>query len=109
MTTQQAALDATDAAAVQDPDYWYTHRQDLEPGQVFLCADGSVVRLDCRVEGDGTKWSVDDWDSGSWFFCGTEIEPGELRGLPFADTRHAIEAAVAAYAAEQRRERSRPA
>lgn len=107
MTNQQAALDATDAAAMQSSDYWYTHRQELEPGQVFLCADVSVVRLDTRVPGDGTKWSVDDWDSGSWFCCGTEIEPGDLRGRPLEDTRQAIEAAIAAHAAQQQPERSR--
>lgn len=68
----------------EHPDYWYLNRHDLEPGQIFLCTDGSLVKLDGRVPGDGTKWYVADWLDG-WFYMDTEIEPGDLRGLPLGE------------------------
>jgi len=38
-----------------DPNHWYHHRHELNQGQVFRLADGSFVKLDRRVAGDGTK------------------------------------------------------
>ena len=58
---------------------WYDHRHELEPGQVFLCHDGSIVKLDHRVPGDGTDWIVQDNYGGKWFCDGTRIHPGDLR------------------------------
>lgn len=64
-----------------DPNHWYHHRHELSQGQVFRLADGSFVKLDRRVAGDGTKWFVADWHNG-WAYCDNEIEPGDLRGDP---------------------------
>lgn len=68
-----------------DPDYWYTHRHELEAGMVFKTADGSVVKLDQRVPGDGTKWYVADWWDDGWAYMDATIEPGELTGEPIED------------------------
>ncbi|WP_087865617.1 hypothetical protein [Comamonas thiooxydans] len=65
----------------QDPDYWYHHRHELEPGMIFETADGRV-RLVGRVPGDGTQWIVDDWYNTSWAAYGSTIEPGDLIGAP---------------------------
>lgn len=56
---------------------WYEHRGDLEGGQIFRCRDGSVVMLDRRVPGDGTKWYVADWHIG-WSYEDGTVEPGDL-------------------------------
>lgn len=66
------------------PDYWYTHRHELSCGDVFRTATGSLVKLDGRVPGDGTKWYVAEWDDG-WMYCHAEIEPGDLRGGALKD------------------------
>lgn len=50
----------------------------LEPGQTFVTIDGSVVKLDRRVPGDGTKWYVADWWNDSWAYMDSTIEPGDL-------------------------------
>lgn len=63
-----------------DADYWYTHRHDLESGQVFRLSDGSFVKLHRRVPGDGTQWYVADWSDGGWTYYDNTIEPGDLRG-----------------------------
>lgn len=76
-----------------DADYWYDHRHELEVGQIFLLSDGSIVELDHRVPGDGTKWYVLDWSGRSWSCMDSTIEPGELRSMPFADIRAALAAA----------------
>jgi len=65
----------------RDADYWYAHRHELESGMVFKTFDGSVVKLDRTVPGDGTRWYVLDWNSG-WACYDNEIEPGDLRGDP---------------------------
>lgn len=59
---------------------WYERRHELEPGQVFTMFDGSIVRLDRRVPGDGTAWIVDDWDEHhkNWACYEARIEPGDL-------------------------------
>ena len=64
---------------VLDEDYWYHHRDELAPGQVFLCHDGSAVRLDHRVPGDGTDWIVEDNYNGHWIADERRIHPGDLR------------------------------
>lgn len=56
---------------------WYDRRHELMPGQVFRESDGSVVMLDRRVPGDGTKWYVADWFDG-WIYDDSTIEPGDL-------------------------------
>ena len=74
---------------------WYERRHELAPGMVFKTNDG-VVRLVGGVEGDATKWEVDDWYDGSWSLEGTEIEPGDLMGSPIEDSASAIAKAVQA-------------
>jgi hypothetical protein len=56
---------------------WYERRHELEPGQIFRAQDGSIVKLDRRVPGDGTKWYVADWWKG-WAYMDSTIEPGDL-------------------------------
>ncbi len=56
---------------------WYDRRDELEPEQVFRTADGSVVKLDRSVPGDGTKWYVADW-AGYWAHYDGTNEPGDL-------------------------------
>lgn len=57
---------------------WYERRSELEPGQEFVTVDGSVVKLDRRVPGDGSKWYVADWWNDSWAYMDNTIEPGDL-------------------------------
>lgn len=68
-----------------DGDYWYSHRGELEPDMVFKTHDGSLVKLDRRVPGDGTRWHVAIWWNDSWAWMDSEIEPGDLRGDPLLD------------------------
>jgi len=56
---------------------WYERRDELEPDQVFRINDGTVVRLDRRVPGDGTKWYVADWFNG-WAYYDNTIEPSDI-------------------------------
>ena len=56
---------------------WYERRNELNPEQVFRCYDGSIVKLDRRVPGDGTKWYVATWYDG-WSYYDSTIEPGDL-------------------------------
>lgn len=42
-------------------DYWYEHRGRLNCGDVCVLEDGSTVKLDRRVPGDGTDWYVLDY------------------------------------------------
>lgn len=58
-------------------DYWYEHRDELKSGQIFKMYDGSLVKLDRRVPGDGTQWYVADWWDG-WEYTDSKIEPGDL-------------------------------
>lgn len=57
---------------------WHARRDELRPDMVFRADDGSVVRLDRRVPGDGTKWYVMDWHDG-WSCEDSTIEPSDLR------------------------------
>lgn len=63
---------------------WYERRAELEPEMVFRSFDGSLVKLDRQVPGDGTKWYVADWHNG-WSYCDSTIEPGDLVGEPLID------------------------
>lgn len=56
---------------------WYESRAELKEDMVFRCQDESLVKLDRRVPGDGTKWYVADW-AGYWCFEDSTIEPGDL-------------------------------
>lgn len=84
-----------DKENTEDPDHWYNNRHELESGQVFNLSDGSVVRLDGRVPGDGTKWYVADWHEG-WSSYNNEIEPGDLRGQPITDPKYEIKSVALA-------------
>lgn len=57
---------------------WYERRNELEEGQVFSTVDGSIVKLDRRVPGDGTRWYVADQWGESWAYMDSTIEPGDL-------------------------------
>jgi hypothetical protein len=57
---------------------WYERRDLLEPEWVFCLRDGSRVKLDRRVPGDGTKWYVADWCRDYWSHEDSTIEPGDL-------------------------------
>jgi len=50
----------------------------MEPEQIFQLCDGSLVKLDRRVPGDGTKWYVADWCRDHWSYEDSTIEPGDL-------------------------------
>ena len=63
-------------------DYWYDNRDKLQSGLIFRCIDGSFVKLDRTVPGDGTKWYVADWNNG-WSYCDSTIEPGDLVELMY--------------------------
>lgn len=70
---------------LEGSDYWYLNRHELEPGQVFRDFGGSLVKLDRRVPGDGTKWYVAQWVNDGWAYMDSEIEPRDLRGQPLED------------------------
>lgn len=59
---------------------WYEHRNELEPGMVFITHAEEKVMLSSRVPGDGTKWYVEDWWDG-WIDDNSTIEPGDLKTL----------------------------
>jgi hypothetical protein len=65
------------AEITASPD-WYERRAELRQEQVFRMYDGSVVKLDRHVPGDGTAWYVADWSNG-WAYYDSRIEPGDLR------------------------------
>lgn len=54
---------------------------ELEPGMVFRDFQDEIVRLDQRVEGDGTQWVVDSWENGHWISGGRRIEPDDLMAV----------------------------
>lgn len=58
---------------------WYERRDELLAGQVFRCNDGTVVKLDRQVPGDGTKWYVQDWSGRGWSCEDGTVEPGDLK------------------------------
>lgn len=59
---------------------WYENRRELEPDQVFKTINGSLVKLDRRVPGDGTQWYVAEWSdyANAWLHEDAIIEPGDL-------------------------------
>ncbi len=64
----------------EEDDYWYVNRDCLNEGDIFKTYDQSLVKLDRRVPGDGTRWYVATWSGGSWGYYDNTIEPGDLRG-----------------------------
>lgn len=80
---EQAALTALcEAGTCNHPDCkgidWYERRDELRADMVFRTYDGSLVKLDRRVPGDGTKWYVAEWSWGSWGYYDSTVEPGDL-------------------------------
>ena len=65
---------------------WYENRDKLEEGQIFRIYDGSLVKLDRRVPGDGTQWYVAEWID-HWSHEDRIIEPGDLRGKPLLQSQ----------------------
>lgn len=82
-------------------DYWYEHRHELKYGMVFRDYEGSLVRLNRRVPGDGTDWYADVWysdrpdvpvyesrpdgpwyEKGHWSCDDYRLHPSDLRGDP---------------------------
>lgn len=61
-----------------EPD-WYERQRELRQGMVFKCHDGSVVKLDHTVPGDGTDWRVADLYDGRWCYEERRIHPGDLK------------------------------
>lgn len=59
-------------------DYWYDHRDELEPEMCFRMYDDSTIKLDRRVPGDGTQWYVAILYKFGWCYEDTRIEPGDL-------------------------------
>ncbi len=56
---------------------WYSKRDELREGDIFKMQDGSLVKLDSRVPGDGTDWYVADWWYG-WSYYDNRIHPSDL-------------------------------
>ena len=57
---------------------WYERKGDLRPDMIFRHNDGTLVKLDRTVPGDGTKWYVADWTGRGWAYEDGTIEPGDL-------------------------------
>ncbi len=59
---------------------YYELRDTLESDQVFKCCDGTIIKLDRRVAGDGTKWFIANWSAyhRNWSYEDSTIEPGDL-------------------------------
>lgn len=65
-------------------DYWYENRHVLNPGHLCILEDGSIVRLNYRVPGDGTDWYVLDYcpKSHSFYDNNGKIHPGDIKYGP---------------------------
>lgn len=65
-------------------DYWYDNRDRLNQGDVCTLENGSVVKLDRRVPGDGTDWYVLDYVQHyfdkHWYWTDNDskIHPSEI-------------------------------
>lgn len=58
---------------------WYESRHLLNHGDVCILYDGSRVRLDYRVPGDGTDWyAVDINEDGEESYEDNRIHPGDI-------------------------------
>jgi hypothetical protein len=57
---------------------WYERRTELESDQVYSHYDGSIMKLDRRVPGDGTQWYAANWCGDHWSYDDSIIEPGDL-------------------------------
>jgi hypothetical protein len=60
---------------------WYERRDELKPDMVFRNQEGSLVKLDRRVPGDGTRWYAAIMWGDTWAYMDHTIEPSDLREL----------------------------
>ena len=69
-------------------DYWYENCDRLNPGNVCILEDGTTVKLDRRVPGDGTDWYVLDQEKSYvyghlyWTDNNSRIHPSEIKKGP---------------------------
>lgn len=59
-------------------DYWYDNKHLLRADMVFQCSDGSIIRLDRRIPGDGTEWYALEWIDGRWCAEDLTVHPGDF-------------------------------
>lgn len=61
----------------------YERRHELRPDQMFLMHDGTKVKLDRDVPGDGSKWYAATWNdyTKGWIYEDFTLEPGDLAQL----------------------------
>lgn len=57
---------------------WYEEKERLRADMVFMQGDGSVIRLDCRVPGDGTEWYALEWIGERWVAEDLTVHPGDF-------------------------------
>ena len=50
----------------------------IEVGQVYFTIYDSIVRIFWPVDGDSSRWYVETYESGSWFYDEAQIEPEDL-------------------------------
>lgn len=63
-------------------DYWYENQDRLNIGDVCELDDGTIIKLDRRVPGDGTRWYVATWSGKSFSYEDYTIEPGDIKKGP---------------------------
>ena len=71
-------MSGQEQGATAEPIDWYARRDELRPEMTFTMYDGSIVKLDRTVPGDGSAWYVAEWWNG-WSYMDAVIEPGDLR------------------------------
>lgn len=68
-------------------DFYYENRHKLNVGDICLLEDGSIVKLDRRVPGDGTDWYVLDYTKsyhdGRWYYSDEDnrIHPSDIKAI----------------------------
>lgn len=65
--------------SVNEEDYWYDHRDELNEGDIFITQWGRKVALDRRVPGDGANWYVASYDISGWYYGDEVIHPSDLK------------------------------
>ena len=60
------------------PDYWYDNKHLLRADMVFKCDDGSIIKLDRRIPGDGTEWYALEWLEDRWGAEDLTGHPGDF-------------------------------
>ncbi len=68
---------------------WHDRRDELKSGMVFETMDESIVMLDRRCAGDGSRWHAQTLGLSGWSDNGDTVEPGELMGKPVSKDRAA--------------------